>query len=156
MTHGVPSATKVVSGFTLVELLLVIAIIGILSSLVLAAVGNAARDSREVVARQQQVVVQEALNAWISRESSRMNTNGVPLGLSGARSNYNAASGNRQMLTSTNYLRNYLSEETIAMLTDTNYATGQNIASEAIKKSGYTTLQFSAWTTSNYPSVVPQ
>lgn len=61
--------------FTLIELILVIAIIGIMSALIVAAIVNAASDSRKVLARQQQTVVQEALNSWISYSSSAGSTN---------------------------------------------------------------------------------
>ncbi len=54
-------------GFTLVELLVVIAIIGVLASLVIASFSNVTQDTRNVIALQQQAVLQEALNNWISR-----------------------------------------------------------------------------------------
>ena len=57
-----PSA-KCGRGFTLIELLIVIAIIGILSALIITTVSNAAQDARTVVARQQQITLQDALNA---------------------------------------------------------------------------------------------
>ena len=63
-----------IRGFTLIELLLVIAIIGVMSALIVSSVVNAASDSRDVIGRQQQVVLQEALNSWITANSSGTNS----------------------------------------------------------------------------------
>lgn len=52
-------------GFSLIELLIVIAVIGILASLVIGQIANAAQESRRIVSRQQQVVMQNAVNAWV-------------------------------------------------------------------------------------------
>ena len=51
-------------GFSLVEVLVVIAIISILATLVINSFSNAAHDSREIMARQQQAVVQNAVSNW--------------------------------------------------------------------------------------------
>jgi prepilin-type N-terminal cleavage/methylation domain-containing protein len=64
------------SGFTLVEAIFTIAIIGIMASLAISAISNGARDSYRVVARQQQAALQEALNAWVMSQS-RVTVNGV-------------------------------------------------------------------------------
>ena len=69
-------------GFTLIELLLVIAIIGVMSTLIITTVSNAAADARRTLAYQQQVTLQDALNAWIAANSSGTNT------LSNARAAY--------------------------------------------------------------------
>jgi prepilin-type N-terminal cleavage/methylation domain-containing protein len=128
------------SGFTLVEILLVIAIIGVMSALVLTTIGNAARDSHEVVARQQQVSLQQALNAWIN---SSGNSNSVTV----ARTRYNAAANQGARLA---LIRDYLAGETYDHLT--NASSADQIRSTALQKSGRY-LVFSAWTTTNYPSV---
>jgi prepilin-type N-terminal cleavage/methylation domain-containing protein len=52
--------------FSLVELLLVLAIISIMAALVINSFSNAAQDSRNVMARQQQATIQSAINNWIS------------------------------------------------------------------------------------------
>lgn len=57
-------------GFTLVELLVVLAVIGVMGALIIGAVTNASQDAREVLARQQQVVLQEALGSWIAQHST--------------------------------------------------------------------------------------
>lgn len=55
-------------GFSLVEVLVVIAIISILATLVINSFSNAAHDSREIMARQQQAVVQSAVSNWVAAE----------------------------------------------------------------------------------------
>lgn len=64
--------------FTLVEMLLVIAIISILAGLVISNISNAAHDTRDVVARQQLAVVQEAVNHWVNREVGRVPESAAP------------------------------------------------------------------------------
>jgi len=127
-------------GFTLVEILLVIAIIGVMSALVLTTIGNAARDSHEVVARQQQVSLQQALNAWIN---SPGNSNSVTV----ARTRYNNAANHAARLA---LISGYLAGETYDHLT--NASSADQIRSTALQKSGRY-LVFSTWTTTNYPTV---
>lgn len=136
-----PPAVGTGRGFTLVELLLVIAIIGILSTLILTTVSNAAMDARTVVARQQQVTLQDALNSWVAANSSGTNT------LQSARTTYANAS---TALAKLALLTNYLHPETYSHLT--NYSSSSQIKSEAMTKVGVY-LQFSSWGTTNYPIV---
>lgn len=56
-------------GFSFVEAIFTIAIIGIMSSLVVAAISNASRDAHRVMARQQQAAVQSALTAWVMSQT---------------------------------------------------------------------------------------
>jgi prepilin-type N-terminal cleavage/methylation domain-containing protein len=131
-------------GFTLVEMLLVIAIISVLSALVITTVSNAGGDSRRIVARQQQAVLQEALNAWIARTS--MGTNG----LAGARAAYNgqaSAAGKLALLSS------YLDSATYS-----NFSTnsGGALQTEDMKKVGISLTFSTNWTTANYPQVLMQ
>jgi len=132
------------NAFTLVELLLVIAIIGIMSALIVSSVTNAAQDSRIVVARQQQVTLQDALNAWVARASSGTNT------IATARSLYAGAGTATAKLA---LLSPYLHPETYSHFTT--YSTSSQVRSEAMVKNG-TYLQFSTWGTASsnsYPSV---
>ncbi len=55
-----------VVGFSLVELLLVLGVISIMAAIVINSFSNAAQDSRNVVARQQQATLQSALNNWVA------------------------------------------------------------------------------------------
>jgi len=61
-------------GFSFVEAIFTIAIIGIMSSIVVAAISNAARDSYRVLSRQQQASVQSALTAWVMAQMRVGNT----------------------------------------------------------------------------------
>jgi len=134
-------APKHPSAFTLIELLLVIAIIGIMSALIMSAVTNATQDSRSVVSREQQVVLQEALNAWISSYASGTN------GLVDAQGAYSNAASALDKLA---LIKDYLHSETYSHFT--NYSTSSQIKSEAMTKAGIY-LRFTSWATTNYPIV---
>lgn len=125
-------------GFTLIELLLVIAIIGILSTLIITTVSNATVDARTVMARQQQVTVQDALNAWVAANSSGTNT------LYTARTTYGTTS-------KLALLTNYLDPSTYNHLVNSG-STSNQIKSDAMNKIGVH-LEFSAWAATNYPIV---
>jgi prepilin-type N-terminal cleavage/methylation domain-containing protein len=62
-------ATRWQRGFSFVEAIFTIAIIGIMSSLVVAAISNASRDAHRVMARQQQAAVQSALTSWVMAQT---------------------------------------------------------------------------------------
>lgn len=123
-------------GFSLVELLIVIAVIGVLSALIISSITNAAEDSRFAVARQQQVVLQEALNSWIAAQSS----------VAEAQSVY-ASSGNKLSLI-TGYLRNESPGG------GTLFSNNDGVVSSEILDKLSKRLQFSGWTTNAYPSII--
>lgn len=75
-------------GFSFVEAIFTIAIIGIMSSLVVAAISNASRDAHRVMARQQQAAVQSALTAWVMAQT-RMVATAQVRSLENVRSTYN-------------------------------------------------------------------
>ncbi len=84
------------SGFSLIEALITIAIIGVLSGIVVTAVSNASQDTSRMIARQQQSAVQEAVNAWASSASMMRagSTDAHPgqlLSVESTRAAYNAA-----------------------------------------------------------------
>ncbi|MDG2122993.1 MAG: prepilin-type N-terminal cleavage/methylation domain-containing protein, partial [Verrucomicrobiales bacterium] len=56
------------NGFTLVEALITVAIIGVMAAAVISAFSNAAADSRRVIGRQQQAVVQASVTNWVSSQ----------------------------------------------------------------------------------------
>lgn len=126
------------SAFSLVELLIVIAIIGIMSSLVMSYITNAAKDSRMVIALQQQVVMQEALNAWIASSNS----------LGDAQAAYTPGSASVML----GYLERYLKNSTETQTNKMFYASGSRIRSDVLDKAGKA-LVFSTWGATNYPVV---
>lgn len=78
--------------FTLVEMLLVIAIISILAAMVISSFSDAAQTSREVVVRQQLAVWQSALNNWVNGKLGKVDTaidpSGAPVTLGTLRNYY--------------------------------------------------------------------
>lgn len=125
-------------GFSLVELLVVIAAIAILSGLAVSYVGGTSENSRLLVARQQQVQLQTALDAWITAKSSG------PAGLAGAKAAYSSDAS--AMLSA---LAPYLREAGIFS------SSGGGVSSAALSGAGKT-LQFSSWGDGSYPKVLMQ
>lgn len=138
MGHTRPMGGASSLGFSLVELLVVIAAIAILSGLAVSYVGGTSENSRLLVARQQQVQLQTALDAWIAARSSGT------AGLAGAKAVYSSDAAS--MLSA---LAPYLREPGIFS------SSGGGVSSTALSGAGKT-LQFSSWGDGSYPKVLMQ
>ena len=82
------------TGFSFVEAIFAIAIIGIMSSIIVAAISNASRDAHRVMARQQQASVQSALTAWVMAQM-RVGNTAQFRGLESVRTSYNTLTTSR-------------------------------------------------------------
>lgn len=126
-----PSKTR---AFSLVEILIVIAVIAVMATLVLPQILNTRTSAQVSTARQQQVELQTALGNWIAAQSSG------PGGLAAARSAY---TGNKLSL-----VGGYLSAGTYAALS----GSGDNVTSAALTGAN-AKLQFSSWSLGGQPTV---
>lgn len=124
------------SGLSFLELLVVVAILGVLSALLIPSVSPMRGTASTQVARQQQAELQTALGSWVSAASSGSG------GLAAARSAYNGA-GSKLAL-----LQNYLQPTTYSALS----GSGSSVSSEALTEAG-ASLQFSSWGIGSPPSV---
>jgi prepilin-type N-terminal cleavage/methylation domain-containing protein len=128
-------------GFSLVELLIVLAVIGILASIVIANMANAAHDSRRIIARQQQVVLQGAVNTWVAQSCTTSS-------LSAVRTVYNTPQNSLARLA---LIQNYLDPDTYSHFT-TNTSDTAKVQSDAMKRAGKW-IQFPVWASDSYPQV---
>lgn len=127
--------------FTMVEMLIVIAVIGIMSALIISAFSNAAQDTRRVVARQQQAAVQNAVNAWV-------NSNSQQQGLAQSRTLYNLAGSSKGRL---QLVQAYLDETTLSHFLS-NTTNDAEVKSAALSKTGQY-LSLDVWNANSYPKV---
>jgi prepilin-type N-terminal cleavage/methylation domain-containing protein len=134
--------------FTLVEMLLVIAIISILAAMAISNFSNASQDTRDVVARQQLAVVQEAVNHWVNREIGRVTTaGGTGQTVAQVMTTYNNAN-----TTTARYalFQKYLEDATRASIAVDNGTS--RLSTQAMRDvSKYLTLP--NWASSSYPKV---
>ena len=134
-------------GYSLVEALLTIAIMGILTSLVIGVVSNASKDASRMLARQQQGAVQSAVNAWVSSQT-RDTTTGQVRSLESIRSDYNSRSTSLARL---NLVAGFLDDAT------SNHFTSSTTNSAAIKSDALTSsgqhLELPTWDVSGSPVV---
>jgi prepilin-type N-terminal cleavage/methylation domain-containing protein len=72
--HVIKRKIRRLAAFTLVEMLLVIAVISILASMVISSFSDAAQSTRDVVVRQQLAVWQSGLNNWVNSKLGRVDT----------------------------------------------------------------------------------
>jgi Tfp pilus assembly protein FimT len=121
-------------GFSLVEILVIIAVIGVISALVIPQISNIRSSASLSVARQQQAELQAALGNWVVARSSE------PGGLAAARAAYTG--------TKLSLLENYLQEATYASMS----GSGDAVTSAALDAAG-AYLQFSSWASGQYPTV---
>jgi prepilin-type N-terminal cleavage/methylation domain-containing protein len=122
---------------SLIEILIVIAVIGVLAALFIPYISNFQSGAQESVARQQQAELQTALGNWISAASS---TSG---GLAAARATYTSTDNKLSLL------QNYLQAATYANL----QSSGNSVTSAALTGSR-ASLQFSSWTVGGAPSII--
>ncbi|MCH2059983.1 MAG: type II secretion system GspH family protein [Verrucomicrobiales bacterium] len=161
-----PSGFRSDHAFSLVELLLVLAIISIMAALVINSFSNAAQDSRNVMARQQQATLQSAINNWISGQVGGFETPdpGNPLRryqrtVGYVRNKYNFASNywtdtpsnprasrsNGGVIGRLELIKDYLDDDTYRHLVDSSPASDvSRIQSSAMVKTGQY-IELSSW-----------
>jgi prepilin-type N-terminal cleavage/methylation domain-containing protein len=123
-------------GFSLMEMLLTVAIVGIIAALLVPSISPMKQSSSVQIARQQQAELQTALGSWIASASAG------PGGLAAARGTYNSA-GSKLAL-----LQNYLQPSTYSMFS----GSGSGVTSDALTAAG-ASLQFSSWGVDSTPVV---
>ncbi len=124
---------------------MVIAIIGVLASLVIASFSNVTQDTRNVIALQQQAVLQEALNNWISQASSPAGAGS----LQAAKTLYDGAASASAKLA---LVSPYLDPATTAQFT-AHGAVANALNTETMEKTQQYVV-FSTWEAGSYPKVV--
>ena len=139
MTPVPPSTSH--RAFTLVEMLIVIAVIGIMSALVISAFSNAAQDTRRVVARQQQAAVQNAVNAWVNSVSQQQ-------GLAQTRTLYNLAGTSKGRL---QLVKLYLDDATLSHFLSNTTNDNEVKSAHLSKTTQY--LLLDTWNANSYPKV---
>lgn len=123
------------TAFSLIEILIVVAVLVILSSLLIPQITRVKEGAQISVARQQQAELQTALGNWIVAQSSR------PGGLAAARAAYTG--------TKLSLLQDYLQAGTYASLS----GSGDTVTSAALD-SANAYLQFSDWPSSGHQPIV--
>lgn len=129
------------TAFTLIEMLIVLAIIGVLAAIIISQVANATYESRRIVARQQQVVLQTAVSSWIMQSTTTQPINTV-------RTAYNAAADSKARLA---LVGSYLDPDVYAhFMAQTTDVT--KVQSDAMKRAGKW-IELPQWASGSYPRV---
>jgi prepilin-type N-terminal cleavage/methylation domain-containing protein len=127
--------------FTLIEMLIVLAIIGVLAAIIISQIANATFETRRIVSRQQQVVLQTAVSSWIMQNTTTQPINSV-------RTAYNTAADSKARLA---LVGGYLDPDVYAhfMSQTTDVA---KVQSDAMKRAGKW-IELPDWSSGSYPRV---
>jgi prepilin-type N-terminal cleavage/methylation domain-containing protein len=143
------------SGFTLVEALITIAIIGIMAAMLISAFSSTAQDTSRMVARQQQAALQSALNDWVNGEGNRATVINATTGTAKVRTIEEIRTDyNTQTTTFARYnlIQPYLDETTKGHFAS--YTTDAAKIKSAALKSTNQYLSLPDWTVNSYPQVL--
>lgn len=144
MNYSPTSKAASTRGLTFVEMIIVIAVIGIMSALAISNFSNASSDAREIVARQQQAAVQSAVNAWVSSQITGTST------VSEVRGDYNDIATSKLRLAE---VSDYLDEASYDHFVEQNAISPSNeVISSATRKLGWH-ISLPDWTDGSYPKV---
>lgn len=142
------------SGFTFVEALMTIAIIGIMAAILVSSFSNAGTDSARILARQQQAAVQSAVIAWLNGESNRVDVIDATAGRGRLRTIAQIQADYNSRVTTLarfNLIADYLDANTANYLL-TSTTNSDRISSDALKTSKQY-LALPNWTDGSFPQV---
>jgi prepilin-type N-terminal cleavage/methylation domain-containing protein len=135
---------KVHGAFTFLEIIIVIAVIGIMSALAISSFSNGANDAREIVARQQQATIQGAVNAWVAAQTAGNGT------VSETRTVYNAGETSLDRL---ELVRAYLDETSYEHFVAQSASDDSGeVLSESVRRLGWH-INLPTWQGDSYPKV---
>jgi prepilin-type N-terminal cleavage/methylation domain-containing protein len=142
-------------GFTFIEALMTIAILGIMAAVLVSAFSSAATDASRMVARQQQAAIQAAVNGWVNGDSNRVNVIDATTGtgklrtIEEIRDDYNSRVTSLARL---NLVAGYLDSTTVTHLTSST-VNSSKIKSEALTATKQY-ISMPDWTATGYPQVL--
>ncbi len=142
------------SGYTLIEALMVIAIMGLMATIVVTSFSNVNIDSSRIIARQQQAAIQNAVNAWVNSDTNRVDVINATTGTGKLRTiaeiqaTYNALT---TALARFNLIAPYLDNNTSSYIT-TSTTVSSKINSDALAASSQY-IGMPDWVTGSYPQV---
>jgi prepilin-type N-terminal cleavage/methylation domain-containing protein len=142
------------AGFTLIEALMTIAILGVMAAIVVSAFSNAGTDAARIIARQQQAAVQSAVNAWVNSDGNRTDVINATTGtgklhtIAQIQTDYNNAATSLARL---NLIASYLDSNTATYLTSSTTDANKISSDSLVKSKQY--ISMPSWDTGSYPQV---
>ncbi len=141
-------------GYTLIESLMVIAIMGLMATIIVTSFSNVNSDSSRIIARQQQAAVQNAVIAWVNSDTNRVNVINATTGTGKMRTiaeiqaTYNAITTAQARF---NLVASYLDNSTSSHITSST-TNSSKISSDALASSKQY-IAMPDWVTGSYPTV---